>query len=565
MKSIVFLFAAFETTHAFDKAFSNQSAFDRCLVWYGGLGLDCEIYVAVNEKTKPLVQQSLDEFSVDGKILCHEDWTTAFLLEQISKSLIQSSGDFAVFTFADRPFLDLDLSKKVLEDHKKYLAEYTFADGYPLGFAPEVIDKGTVNILSNLSKENQKASGDKKVSLDSIFSVMRGDINSFEIEAVIAPKDYRMLRLDFSCGTKQNFLACKNLYQLALDSKIPFNAISLTELSEKSVKVQRTVPSFYNVQICPRCWSESIYSPYFSSYKKKYGSSPLDVSIDSSKIMRLESFRSLVKQIADFSENAVIGFGEWGECLCVENICDYVSTVLSYPGLSVLIETDGLLITEELAQKISDVAKSASPRNDGGEKINWIVRVDAFTSEKYVQLHPEFAVDEKGNRLVEKNLAFARCVNSVSILEKYFENCVYPQMLRMKCNEDELEQFYRFWHDKNSPSKGKIIVQKYDNFCGAISDEKPADLSPLKRNPCWHLKRDMVVLWNGDVPLCREWILDNSIGNVFQENIKDVWEKLDDISQKHIDYCNLLCANKSPDFALDGKCGACDEYYTFNF
>ena len=65
---------------------------------------------------------------------------------------------------------------------------------------------------------------------------------------------------------------------------------------------------------------------------------------------------------------------------------------------------------------------------------------------------------------------------------------------------------------------------------------------------------------------CREWILDNSVGNVFEMSVKAVWEKLEDFSQKDIDCCNCLCSKTSlPDVRFDEKCGACDEYYTYNF
>ena len=190
---------------------------------------------------------------------------------------------------------------------------------------------------------------------------------------------------------------------------------------------------------------------------------------------------------------------------------------------------------------------------------------DAFTAEKYGARHPRFASGEKGEQVVECNIAFAKAVNAVSILEGRFEGAVYPQMLRMNANEDELEAFYRFWHDRNSPSKGKVIIQKYDHFCGLLSDERPADLSPLKRNPCWHLKRDMNILWNGDVPLCREWILDRSVGNVFEMSIRNVWDKLEGLSQEDIDRCLHCQKASSPDPLIEKKCGACDEYYTYNF
>ena len=82
---------------------------------------------------------------------------------------------------------------------------------------------------------------------------------------------------------------------------------------------------------------------------------------------------------------------------------------------------------------------------------------------------------------------------------------------------------------------------------------KPADLSPLERNVCWHLRRDMVILTNGDVPFCKEYVLDGIIGNVFEQDLAEIWKKTDDVVKEHI--CQKY----------NSKCGNCDEYYTFNF
>ena len=97
------------------------------------------------------------------------------------------------------------------------------------------------------------------------------------------------------------------------------------------------------------------------------------------------------------------------------------------------------------------------------------------------------------------------------------------------------------------------IIQKYDDFANLLNECKPADLSPVDRNICWHLRRDMTILSNGDVPLCYCSVLDDIVGNVFEQGIETVWKKMDkcleeQIEQKYID-----------------KCGSCDEYYTFNF
>ncbi|MCP4160831.1 MAG: hypothetical protein GY760_12225 [Deltaproteobacteria bacterium] len=120
----------------------------------------------------------------------------------------------------------------------------------------------------------------------------------------------------------------------------------------------------------------------------------------------------------------------------------------------------------------------------------------------------------------------------------------------MEENEENLEDFFRFWRNKTE----NIIIQKYDWFCGIYEQKKITDLSPLTRNPCWHLKRDMFIRINGDVPLCREDLkCEHKQGNVFSDDLETIWGNGKLIYLDHIRG------------ELPAICGKCDEYYTFNF
>jgi len=539
MKKIVFLYAGFTSRNPFAKDFSGQSAFDRVLLWAQDID-DCAGTVVLTfPEFESEIKELLKSSSVsEGKVITQEKWTVENLIEKLAVVTSESGADAAVYAFADCPFLSKELTQEILDSHKKYVAEYTFQDGYPFGFAPEVIDKGTLNILSSMCK-NQIAQGkipseELIVKHDSIFNIIKVDINSFDLEAVMSEKDYRLLRLDFSCDKKENFLASKNLFNKALDTKTLFTPKALSDLAEKTVEVQKTVPAYYSVQISGKCSSWPVYSPMSKEHEKD-------------EVMSLEKFNAFVQNAADFSDNAFISLGGWGEPLLIENIASYVSSVLSHDGLSVLIETDGLCLSEKNLMEVKDVVEKASERKNGNPKILWIVSIDAFTEKKYLELR---SVDDS----VCKGLSpFVKAVDSVSVLEKNFPGCAYPQFTRMNENEDELEGFFRYWNEKTNPSGGKLIVQKYSTFCGLLPPRKSADLSPLERNPCWHLKRDLTVLVDGNVPLCRERFFSDIQGNVFEDGIEKIWEKITSVAQEHI---NLKYSQ---------QCRNCDEYYTFNF
>lgn len=544
MKSIVFLFAAFNSTHPFEKVFGNQSAFERALIWAKERKSE-KIVIAVNPHTESEVRNILRSMQEEGcKIIQKEKWLVYDLLESLAECRKLYGVEKIFYTFADRPFLDSALTEKILETQEKYMAEYSFQDGYPEGFAPEIIASSTAEILFNIIKMKAGELGKNEVAADSLFSIVKTDINSFDVESYMAPKDYRMLRLNFSCTVKRNFMACQRLYEKTLDKKLNFTADQLSELAAISADVQKTVPAFYNIQLCGCSSSFDCMTPYEKIFKNKFRYVPEAKNLAKENYMSLESFKALVKEITSLSEDAVLSLSAFGESLLLENLDQYIEEVLKNPRLSVLIETDGILVSPEFVSKVKAICDAAPQRLNGYEKIMWIVKMDSFSAQMYDQLHSV-------NVPVSTN-PFDKVVSSVKLLAENFSE-VYPQFVRMKGNEIELESFYRYFHDKNSITKGKLVIQKYDSFCGQLPDEKPCDLSPVTRNACWHLKRDMTILFNGDVPACRETIFENVVGNVLSDSLETIWRRTDQMVQNQLE-------NK-----FEGKCGECDEYYTFNF
>lgn len=539
MKNLVFLYIDENSAHAFEKVFSEKSCFEKCLEWAADVSSLCGIVVACFEENKNTVETFASSFDkAKIKVVSKNFWNTAILIEEMLAQVSCFSADDVVYSSADRPFLDRELTNELLESHRKYISEYTFADGYPYGFSPEIINSGTLKILSAFASETHKELGELPVSNECIFNVMKADINSFEIESVIVPKDFRMLRFDFSCSQKRNFVACKKLYTNALKNEIPLTAKSLSELAENCTEVHQTLPAFYNIQISENCLANPFYNPYPEAFKNKFGFFPFEKENPNPKDMTLGKFNFLVAQISSFSEDAVIGLSAWGEPLLNKNFSEFVEIVLRYKNLSVLVETDGILVTEQLASKISEISERAGKRKNGAENVTWIVSIDSFSEDMYNKIF------SNGN--------FNSAVNSILALNKFFPTSVYPQFTRMNENEDELEKFYRFWHSKDSPSVGKVIIQKYNDFCKLLPSRKPADLSPLERNVCWHLKRDMTILCTGDVPLCRQFLF-SSIGNVFDEGVENIWKKYFDEVKNQLEK------------KYGEKCKDCDEYYTFNF
>lgn len=511
MKSIIVLFDD-ENKYETEKVFGGKSALEITNQRFSALNL-------------PLFTVKKSECGTLTDLLCF-----------MKAKADENQADSIIFSYADLPFINSSLINEVIDFHTNYVAEYTFADGYPYGFAPEILNAGACGILAELSKTTQNSLGSKTVSRECIFDLIKTDINSFEVETVLADNDWRLYRFNFSCGRKEFFIASKELWAKTEEKSAQMTAEELSKIASETAGILKTVPGYYNIQIAEKCEGKCSYCPYPKCYEAKNGS---EVS-EAKELMKFEDFSKLVDQINDFSENAVINLSAWGEPFNHPEILTFIKKILTYKGLSVFIETDGMLVSDEFCAGLAEIVNAAEERTNGWAKVMISVSMDAFTDGMYKTIHGTENALQKAAEIVAK-------------LNNAIPGNVYPQFVRTNENEEELESFYRYWNEKSNPSAGNLIIQKYDDFAGLLPECKPADLSPLERNVCWHIRRDLNILFNGDVTVCRAYVLDGIAGNVFAEGIESVWKKLDSVLQENMDQ------------KYNEKCRKCDEWYTFNF
>jgi spiro-SPASM protein len=321
-----------------------------------------------------------------------------------------------------------------------------------------------------------------------------------------------MLRVSLSADTQRNFLLLSRIVSYG-----GRDAQGICALLKKKPQILRTLPAFYPVQVVQRCPQACSYCPY-----PAFGGDILTASAS----MSVESFRRLVKKIAAFSGDAVIDISLWGEPSLHPQIVDIIGAALGEPGIELVIETSGIGWQPGIFPRLR-AAFEKQP--------TWIVSLDAASEEIYRRLRGE---------------GFAEARRAAEELLAVFPGRTWVQAVRMKDNEEDLEVFYKTWKARTE----NVIIQKYDAFSGTLPDRKVADLSPLKRFTCWHLKRDMAILLDGTVPLCKEDLRASvKLGNALEDDLSAVWESARGIYRSHL-------SGEYP-----GICAACDEYYTYNF
>jgi spiro-SPASM protein len=454
-------------------------------------------------------------------------WTTKGLLETMAAFSV--GFDLSYYAWADCPFLDPDLAGAVAERHLRYAAEYSYADGWPYGFAPELLSPGTAGILAKILGDDQTG-----VERDALFSVIRKDINAFDIETEISPADLRSYRLSLSADSKRNLLLLTRFFEAGLSGAGDAEGI----ISDKP-GLLRTLPNFYPIQVSGPCPQSCAFCPY-----PHYGGSR-DVPVTERKdFLPAEKFEELLDKIAAFSGDAVIDLSLWGELSLHPQKTDLIAGVFSRPGLSLVIETSGIGWKAQELETIGLLAEQARrdlPRLNSMAPLSWIVSLDTLSQERYREI---------------RGAGASEALECAKQLLRIFSQDAYVQALRTRGDEDDIERFYRFWKEAGA----SIIIQKYNNFCGLLPDRRASDLSPLQRQPCWHIMRDMPVLIDGRVPRCGEDLSalkggedSRILGNVFSESLETIWSRGEALYREQ-------CIPEYSDI-----CAECDEYYTYNF
>lgn len=450
------------------------------------------------------------ETGPDVRLVRRDAWKTSDLLSALAEA--GAGHDDIYYYYADCPLLDPAVAARMHSNHRRYFAEYTFADGYPLGLAPEILRVDAVPRLASLVKTFPDLADAPPVR-DSLFAIIQKDINAFDLETELAPTDQRLLRASLTADAERNALLVESLIARGVS-----DAASATAALAADPEVLRTLPAFFNVQVVAACPQACSYCPYPA------------VAGDPRKLdgaMPVQRFQSLLERIAGFAHDAHVSISLWGEPALHPEIEHLVTAACRLPGIRLVVETSGVGWRPGSLAAIASAVGGAAP--------TWIVSLDASTAGVYTGLRGD---------------GFAEATATAAELLSRFPRSTYVQAVRMRENEEDLEVFYRDWKRRTE----RIIIQKYDAFAGLLPDRRVADLSPLSRFPCWHLRRDMTILLDGTVPLCREDLrAEESLGNAFADSLAAIWER------GAVPYARHVRGD------LPAICGRCDEYYTFNF
>ena len=472
----------------------------------------------------PAAGGAIPGLPADWRTIKVEDRSAGTLFRALDTAL-PTDADTLVCVPVDAPFVDGALTRYLAALHVSSWCDYTFADGFPEGYAGEILRRDVVGTLASLAD-----AGGLRWTRSVLFDTLSRDINAFDVETEAAAEDFALLRASLTVDTRANYLLCRRLAERGLDTptgadpvpdprheRYPHDGINLLAALRDDPTVRRTVPYYYQVQITTEMSQRPPYTPWAD--ERWAPDTP-----GQGTHMSVDRWRRLLEAIATETPEAVISIGYRGEPACHPDLPEILNAVDAYPGLSLYIETTGLGRTADAVAVLKSPSIAAV-----------IVETDGLTEDQYRTLRGE---------------GHGEAHAFIDTLRGVCPDRLYVQATRMTDNEWDLQEFFTHW---DGTAGAAPLIQKYNSWAGRLPDRRVADLSPLERIPCWHLQRDLVVLVDGTVPRCFQDLDREAVrGNVFDDGVAAVW------------------AAGEPDFDGHARgeyprlCVGCDEYYTFN-
>ncbi|MEM5947691.1 spiro-SPASM protein [Spirochaetia bacterium 38H-sp] len=501
MNYCIILNALFNTEYAYRAFFDGSSAFSRALALARNFGKD--VYMVLRRDAE------LPEGLPGDVRVVRADFSACGFADAVLEVFSDAGCDFVVLMFADSPFFSSKTAQEMIDQHVEFFADYSVAEGYPAGIVPEVLSLRAASAVRKLAEDFTE-----ELRRSLLFDIIKKDINSFDIETLVSEHDVRLLRPSFFADCKRNFLVCQafmGFFSPDMDAE-RFAAVVL-----KNMGLLRSVPAYYQIEVVRGCLQSCSYCPY-----PKF----IDV-LSTREFMPIERFSSIIEEIVSFSSDAVIGLSAFGELSLHPDVVKLLEIALSHKELSVLVETSGYGWDVSVLEKISSL--------DGSDRIKWIVSLDTLNENLYSVIRGD---------------GFSDVMACIDVLKRLFGDNVFLQAVRLRETEDYLESFYRTLKEKQY----NVIIQQYDSFCAMLPDKMVVDISPVRRFPCWHISRDMVVMIDGTVPVCKERFLTGPYaGNVFSDSLENIWKNIEK-------YWDMHLSENYPDYCLN-----CKEYFTFNF
>ncbi|TGK82054.1 spiro-SPASM protein [Leptospira noumeaensis] len=459
------------------------------------------------------LSKKLGSTSLGNRLTIHEDISKEYeFLLKLGKLLPESQFKdpdwdevcFLYFTGIS-PLLDADLTEKAWERHKNFFSQYSYSENLPPGLTPTIITREFLTSLPDT------------LSTD-IHSFFLKNINQYDVDIFYKAPDLRQLRLDFRLASIRSLTLIQGLLQVG--ESLNYDNL-LSKLKEKP-ELFRSAPSYLEWEIYKGCELKCTFCP------REFA----DLSNDGSFVSLEEVKNTITKLNTELTSPITISLSGNGEPLLHPEFKNVVLEILKLNLLNELIvETALYTNTDSLLTVIGTLDPSLK------EKICIIANVTSLKPDVYKSLY--------GKSELEKVLS------TIDKLSQILPNkSLHVQMIKMKEVEEEIDPYFTHFEKKGI----NIILQKYNTFANKLPERRVSDLTPIHRDFCWHLVRDLSLSVDGTISICKQTQTE-IVGNLYKESLTDIWRKGLDFF-KH--------SFNGEHGKIPAPCLHCDEWYTFN-
>ncbi len=405
-------------------------------------------------------------------------WDNVFSSEPSTQGLIEvleslkGKEEKIVVTWASTSFLDYNLID-MLTSKSKY---------YDIMFIPNLPDYMEFEVWDvSFLLEKLKTFSYLKKPLRNSMGSLELDESLFFVD--VYQPDMRLYRFDLVPNTYKSRKVVEYLYSCIDFSKEL--APQILEVLKSNPEVLMEIPTFYMFEVSNKRVEDTQLSRSWS------------VSFDSASF---EVFSKVFGKVKELSKEFVFVLGVYNEPLFV----DWVGEIFDF-------------VTSHELGKITFVLSTSLPY------------VDDFLLDAYGRAKGMLGYRGYDRFYVVVNLPkvgsdrFSEVIANVDRLRKIDPTRVYIKFVRDRESVKHLPDFYSAMKEYN------VIISR--TFDRELMD---ADTVFPIRVPCYKLQTSLIILPNGDVPLClNDLVLDDKLGNVFNEDISKIALRKADYYKTH--------------------------------
>ena len=431
-------------------------------------------------------------------------------LRQVRSRALDLAQDSVAVCWDLYPLLDSDLIREIHERHFRYLAQYSFAENTPPGLAPDFVSAEFIDLLP----ENP--------GLDLREYVLK-NINEIDVELVYRLPDLRQFRMDLSTGSARSRRTAAALLAVKSDAVYA----DLEAVLAAHPRLLRPFPSYFEIELTTQSPAAPLFAP---QPRQPRAAAELAVG----------QLRILFSDLGDHGlmADAAVCFGGQGDPLLHPEWPRAVALALESPAIhTVFIETYGTELTPDAVRLLAGIR--------GAERVNIILRLTTLRPDRARRLY--------GADFLPLVLSNIEALESLSPAERPF--AVYAEMLKIKDVEDEIQTFFdRF---EASPCV-RPLLNKFNSYIGRVEERRVSDLTPLVRDYCRHLARDLYITAEGRIPLCKQ---DPFAEGEFTAVLSSEF-RVSDFLERTADY--HAASMRGEHEAIPMNCLGCDEWFTYN-